>query len=92
MPVISHAVQHLSIAGTPSGSGTRLTIVVQGWRSSSALPQTNGSISSASRRFMLENRTLIAVRAKMNECLKLGSGEGCSIVRVWVQRPAGRQA
>ncbi len=28
MRIISHAVQHLSIAGAPSGSDTRLTIVI----------------------------------------------------------------
>jgi hypothetical protein len=29
MPVISHAVRHLSIAGVPSGLNTRLSIVIQ---------------------------------------------------------------
>ncbi len=33
---------------------------------------------------MLDNQTSIAVSAEMNECLKLGNGEGHANVRYWV--------
>lgn len=36
------------------------------------------------------NRTKIATRTEMNECLKLGSGERSANVRVWVSAAAER--